>query len=609
MRFVSENNFAALIGTSNSTVQKWAESGVYPSYIVNGVRGFDMDELTEIPEVSEMINGKWDEESHVEPLRQYTSVELFAGGGGLALGMSLAGFHHVLLNEFDTSACKTLRTNRPDWNVIEGDVRHIDFTPLRDKVDFLSGGFPCQAFSYAGKQGGFNDTRGTLFFELARAVTEIRPKVFMGENVKGLTSHEDGKTFDTICNVIKELGYTLVEPRVLKAIMYQVPQKRERLILIAIRNDIAKRVQFHWPSPYERVLTLRDALYKSVIFDTDVPKSEGVKYPEKKQRVLELVPQGGDWRDLPEDVAREYMGGSWLLGGGKTGMARRLSLDEPSLTLTCAPAQKQTERCHPLKTRPLTIREYARIQTFPDYWNFQGTMTSKYKQIGNAVPVNLAWAIGRSLIRLFNDIQTEHPSETQDCTAAVREIMHKQSHLVEVKDNKTQTSKVEAVCTQLNFLDLFDQYELEPIAQNFIVREDPEIEYGKTSKKKPLNVDLAKNLLICNVKKDNWEQYLDGSAKIYYTGKKFPTTVALNKLYYFMPYLSGKGIRDLYYIKIARLGYRKEGQENEDKNDLRLVFEIERVGQLFDDYKKVKLEIWRTFTDTTMEKIQEQIAV
>ncbi|MBQ0006255.1 MAG: site-specific DNA-methyltransferase, partial [Alistipes sp.] len=92
-------------------------------------------------------------------------------------------------------------------------------------------------------------------------------------------------------------------------------------------------------------------------------------------------------------------------------------------------------------------------------------------------------------------------------------------------------------------------------------------------------------------------------AKIYYTGKKFPTTVALNKLYYFMPYLSGKGIRDLYYIKIARLGYRKEGQVGEDKNDLRLVLEIERVGQLFDDYKKVTLEIWRTFTDTTISKV------
>lgn len=156
---------------------------------------------------------------------------------------------------------------------------------------------------------------------------------------------------------------------------------------------------------------------------------------------------------------------------------------------------------------------------------------------------------------------------------------------------------------QLNFFDLFDQYELEPIKQNFTIREDIGVVYRAKRIHRELPIDLTKNLLICNVKKDNWEQYLDGSAKIYYTGKKFPTTVALNKLYYFMPYLSGKGIRDLYYIKIARLGYRKEGQKNEDKKDLRLVFEIERVGQLFDDYRKTKLEIWRTFTDTTMEMV------
>lgn len=156
---------------------------------------------------------------------------------------------------------------------------------------------------------------------------------------------------------------------------------------------------------------------------------------------------------------------------------------------------------------------------------------------------------------------------------------------------------------QLNFLDLFEQYELEPITQNVMVREDDVLQYYKERIHRKQFIDKTKNLLICNVKKDNWEQYLDGSAKIYYTGKKFPTTVALNKLYYFMPYLSGKGVRDLYYIKIARLGYRKEGQKNEDKNDLRLVFEIERIGQLFDNYKKVKLEIWRTFTDTTMERI------
>ncbi len=211
MRFISENNFAALVGTSNATAQRWAENGVYPSHSRNGIRGFNLEELEMVPEVKEMLHSRWDEERNTQPLREYTSVELFAGGGGLALGLSLAGFRHVLLNEFDKVACNTLRMNRPEWNIVEGDVRNVDFTPLRGKIDFLSGGFPCQAFSYAGKQGGFNDTRGTLFFELARAVNEIRPKVFMGENVKGLTSHDDGRTFNTIRNAIAELGYTLVE--------------------------------------------------------------------------------------------------------------------------------------------------------------------------------------------------------------------------------------------------------------------------------------------------------------------------------------------------------------------------------------------------------------
>lgn len=597
MRFISINNLAALTGASNYSAQKWAEKGTFPSIEVDGILGFDMEMLSTIPEVQAMLENDWDNEKDVAPARQYNSIELFAGGGGLALGMSLAGFHHVLLNEFDTSACKTLKTNRPDWNVVEGDVRHIDFTPLRGKVDFLSGGFPCQAFSYAGKGAGFNDTRGTLFFELARAVKEIQPKVFMGENVKGLTSHENGRTLETIRNAIAELGYTLIEPRVLKAIMYQVPQKRERLIMIAIRNDIAKKVQFKWPTPYERILTLRDALFQSIIYDTDVPESEGVKYPEKKQRVLALVPQGGDWRNLPDDVARNYMGGSWFLGGGKTGMARRLSLDEPSLTLTCSPCQKQTERCHPLETRPLNVREYARIQTFPDYWEFQGSMSDKYKQIGNAVPVNLAWAVGRSLIRLFNDIQRVMPEESQDCTSAVQEIINRQSQLVVVKDNNTQTSTVVKSVRQLNFIDLFEQYAESAIVENSFAHEDmPEYVVGE----RRMNIDKEKNLLVSLVKKDNFEEYFNQSAKIYYTGKKFPASVALNKLYYFMPYLKGKGVRDLYYIKVARLGTRKEGQADNDPNDIRLVFELEFVAQLFDDYKKTDLKIWRAFTDTTI---------
>lgn len=404
--FLSTSNLADIMGVSLATAQKWRNIGTYPARTDDkGREGFYMEDLVGLPPVRAMFKSRWREELDVVPSRKFTSIELFAGGGGLALGMEKAGFSHVLLNEFDPYACQTLRLNRPDWNVVEGDVANVDFTPWKGKVDFISGGFPCQAFSYAGKKGGLNDTRGTLFFQLARAVREIQPKVFLGENVKGLLSHDDGRTLDIIRNAIHELGYTLVEPRVLKAIMYQVPQKRERLILVAIRNDYADKVCFEWPSPFNRVMTLRDAFFAGELYDTDVPASSGQKYPENKQKVMELVPEGGDWRDLPEEVQKQYMGGSFYLGGGKTGMARRLSMDEPSLTLTCAPAQKQTERCHPIETRPLTVREYARIQTFPDEWQFAGNLSAQYKQIGNAVPVNLAWAVGRSVMRLMNMIE------------------------------------------------------------------------------------------------------------------------------------------------------------------------------------------------------------
>ena len=403
---ISASNFADIMGVSKATLQKWENNGTFvPSIDDKGNKYFFVDKLLNIPEIKEMVHSAWEEEMLTKPLRPYTSIELFAGAGGLALGMEKAGFSHVLLNEIDHDACTTLRYNRPNWQVVEQDVRTISFRTFYGEVDFLSGGFPCQAFSYAGKQGGFNDTRGTLFFELARAVKEIQHKVFMGENVKGLSAHDGGKTLEIIKNTIKELGYTLVEPRVLKAILYQVPQKRERLIMVAIRNDIADKVRFKWPAPYHRIMTLRDAFFRGELYDVDVPPSDGQKYPPKKQKIMELVPMGGYWRDLPLEIQKEYMGGSFKLEGGKTGMARRLSLDEPSLTLTCAPAQKQTERCHPTETRPLTVREYARIQTFPDDWKFAGTLSSQYKQIGNAVPVNLAYALGRSLIRLFNDIE------------------------------------------------------------------------------------------------------------------------------------------------------------------------------------------------------------
>lgn len=405
-QFFTISNIADILSVSLRTVNTWINKGTYTlEKNEKGQEGFYAHQLMGVPQIEAMVNSNWDEEYNVRPVRDFTSIELFAGGGGLALGMEKAGFKHVLLNEFDKFACATLRKNRPNWNVIEGDIHEVSFKDYKGKVDFLSGGFPCQAFSYAGNKAGFEDARGTLFFELARAVKEVQPKVFMGENVKGLYTHDNGKTFEVIKSVIADLGYTLVEPEVLKAIQYQVPQKRERLILIAIRNDIAKKVKFKYPSPYSRVLTLRDTFFKGILYNCDVPESEGQKYPKRKKEIMEQVPMGGYWKDLPDDLQREYMKASYFMGGGKTGIARRLSLDEPSLTLTCAPAMKQTERCHPTETRPLTVREYARIQTFPDDWEFYGNISAQYKQIGNAVPVNLAAAVGRSLIRLFNDIE------------------------------------------------------------------------------------------------------------------------------------------------------------------------------------------------------------
>lgn len=328
----------------------------------------------------------------METLREpITNIELFAGAGGLALGLDQAGLTGVEYVEFDHDACDTLRANRPNWNVVEGDIHDVDFTEYKGKVDIVTGGFPCQAFSYAGKKMGFEDTRGTLFHEFARCVKEVQPKMFLAENVRGLLSHDHGRTFETIINVFEGLGYT-TQKKVLNACYYGVGQKRERIVIVGIKNGLLDKIHFDYPTPDETWTTLREAL-------KDCPKSDGESYSPKKKAVMDLVPPGGCWVDLPEDVAKEYMKKSYYSGGGRRGMARRISWDEPCLTLTTSPSQKQTERCHPEETRPFTIREYARIQSFPDEWEFCGSMGSQYKQIGNAVPVEMARRIGVQLAK------------------------------------------------------------------------------------------------------------------------------------------------------------------------------------------------------------------
>lgn len=400
--FFALSEVADMLSVSKETLRRWDKSGKLESvrHPINNYRVYRSSDLKQFGQIGFMFDEEIPSATPV-PEEAYTVVELFAGAGGLALGMEKAGLHCVLLNELNRDACATLRKNRPNWNVIEGDVATLDFRALQGQVDVLTGGFPCQAFSYAGKKLGFEDARGTMFYEFARVVKEIKPLICVGENVRGLLSHDEGRTIQGMVSILDELGYDVLPPRLHKAIFHRVPQKRERLLVVGLRKDAG--LQFDWPKPQKEVYTLRDALKKGKLFSKDVPTSPGQAYPKRKREIMSMIPPGGYWRELPLEIQKEYMKGSFLLSGGKTGMARRISWDEPCLTLTCAPAQKQTERCHPEETRPFTVREYARIQTFPDDWVFQGSMTAQYAQIGNAVPVNFAEEVGNALVKTLNE--------------------------------------------------------------------------------------------------------------------------------------------------------------------------------------------------------------
>ena len=404
-KYLSLSETAEMLGKSKETLRRWDRDGILNA-VREPVSNYRLYKRSDVENLMGTLfegNSLTDQVTNeVKPLKTYNVLELFAGAGGLALGLEKAGLSCIALNEVDKWACQTLRNNRPHWNVLEGDVKNYSFEEFEGKVDVVTGGFPCQAFSYAGKKLGLKDARGTLFYEFARVVQAVKPSICIGENVRGLLSHDKGKTLEGMISILDEIGYKIVPVKVLKAIYYRVPQKRERLILVGIRKDI--ETNFSYPKPHNKVYNLKDALKNGELFDSEVPKSPGAKYPEHKKKVLDLVPPKGYWRDLPVDIQKEYMGGSYYLGGGKTGMARRIGWDEPSLTLTCSPAQKQTERCHPDETRPFTVREYARIQTFPDEWEFSGSIAQQYKQIGNAVPVNLGQELGYSIIQFFNDV-------------------------------------------------------------------------------------------------------------------------------------------------------------------------------------------------------------
>jgi DNA (cytosine-5)-methyltransferase 1 len=366
------------------------------------------------------------------------AVSLFSGALGLDLGLESAGIRVRCAAEVDRDARNTIGENRPELPLF-GDVTglsaadicaHESLSDLREQgVDVVVGGPPCQAFSSAGKRKGVRDCRGGLLFEFVRLVKELAPRFFVLENVRGLLSapfdhvpHADrtedwspesatevpGGVLAALLEEFEGAGYA-VTFNLYNAANFGAPQVRERVIIVGAHDG--NRPPFlapthsddrRWKLPPWR--TLRDAV-------ADLPTSghEHIEFPEKRLRYYRMLKAGQNWRSLPETLQREALGKSFYAGGGKTGFLRRLAWDAPSPTLVTNPAMPATDLAHPDLPRPLSVQEYARIQGFPDTWQFSGSTLAKYRQIGNAVPLALGAAVGRLLTGLTQEDPEEPP--------------------------------------------------------------------------------------------------------------------------------------------------------------------------------------------------------
>jgi len=347
-------------------------------------------------------------------------ISLFSGAMGLDIGLDKAGLSIKVGQDSDRNCIATMQAN--GHNVLRGDIRDIqphqllDATGLKPGEPFLiCGGPPCQPFSTAGKRLGINDPRGSLFMDFIRMIDVIRPRFFIMENVKGLMSaplehvpHIErngmgtsaqgrGTSLDVVLSEFDKLGYKTVYG-VLDAVNYGVPQFRERFVLIGSREHESIFLPFPTHFQMHQDPAYRWGTLRSAISDLESDPGECAFFSRDRMDLLKLVPEGGNWRSLPDDLVEKAMGGAYLSGGGKVGFYRRLSYNQPSPTILASPVQKASMLCHPTQNRPLSVREYARIQQFPDDWQFAGTIASKYRQIGNAVPVRLATALGKAIV-------------------------------------------------------------------------------------------------------------------------------------------------------------------------------------------------------------------
>lgn len=503
-------------------------------------------------------------------------VSLFCGCGGMDLGL-LGGFSYLgkeykknpyeIVYSIDNDPyCAKIYNANFEHKCEVRDVRDIKISSI-PHFDMLIGGFPCQSFSISAQNPprlGYKDERGMLFFEMVKILKERKPRFFVAENVKGLLSANKGKAFPMIMREFRTAGYHVMY-KLLNANDYGVPQKRERVIIVGFRDEMD---------------------FNKCRFPLQVKRSE--------RKVLGDVIMEEANNDESLFFSKRAVAGMMAVRE-KMNKGRVMNLSEPCNTISAHLAKVSLNSTDPVymvngRYRRFSTKEAAKIQSFPDTFKFDSvSQTRQYKAIGNAVPPVMMWHVAKQLEKAI----VAHGSLSDD------EISECMSKNPESAFCPIEEKKLVPHYKQLNFLELFDEYKDGEIVNNVVNEDNPHYAIASNH----TNIDVSKNVLISLVKRDNFEQYENQSAKIYYTGKRFPSTVALNKLYYFMPYIKTKGIRDLYLIKVARVGTRKEGQIGEDKSDFRLVFEIDFVRQLFDDYKPIELKIWHTFADTNIKTI------
>lgn len=651
-------------------------------------------------------------------MANFSFIDLFAGIGGFRLALQSVGGTCIGFSEIAPDAINTYCQNfKEDTSANFGDITKLKTLP---EHDFMTAGVPCQSWSIAGKNLGFDDDRGQLWNDTLYLLNKVRPKAFIFENVKGLADPRNAKALEYILNRIKQAGY-YSKVNVLNAYDYGVPQTRIRIYIIGFKekkyldkfalapatpgciqlSDVlddceAKECRQSNDNNARWSLSCNEKGFNDYFLFNDLRNGSTTihswdiqettdreknicylllknrrkdKYGELdgnplnikhfqeldssiKESDLEVLVEKGilkrvsylyKVREVSNDLSDDA---KWVLNQAKNGIInfdtlksskelkkRKINALDTLFMLETIGAVKCIEERYDFKNtkistglaginriflptckiyptlvasdtndyvttenlnadniedfrakfmesvyragnyRQISKQEACRIQGFPANFLLPPTRARWMKLIGNSVAVPVIKMLANAIVN---------------------------TGVFEGQENITVKRKHKAI--QLDLPSLFEEYGEHPITENFIVHDNNDTSYDKMMSKRNI-IKEDKNVLISLVKKDNEKAFLDKSAKVYYTGKKFPTTVALNKLFYFMPYIKGKGVKDLWLIKVARLGFRKEGTPLEDKNDLRLVFEIEYVSPIFDDYQSVELKIWRTFTDSTIYEL------